>query len=153
MDQYGEELYYQHVQGPIIQEMQAPPLHQQGPREFYAERKMPNLDLIHDDDYEERVVSQQQEEPSSSTYSTQKPQASIEAAQALLSERLDDLTEKLAFIKNNIIHIQPPASSTTPTTTSRKDEDEDDDECDTTTLRTIKRYNEEEQEESIANKK
>jgi hypothetical protein len=132
MDQYGEELYYQHVQGPIIQEMQAPPPSQ--PREFYAAKTMPNIHFEEEEqenygDYEERIAPV-----------TVKPQASIEAAQALLSERLDDLTEKLAFIKNNIIHIRPPASSTAKN-------DDDDDEFDRNTLKTIKRYNPEEEQQ------
>lgn len=96
MDQYGEELYYENVQGPVIQELQAPP-----PREFYAARSMPVMNFEeNDDDYEERIVE-------SSSSHIIKPQASVEAAQTLLSNRLDDLTEKLTFIKNNIIHIQP----------------------------------------------
>lgn len=95
MDQYGEELYYEHVQGPDIQEMQAPPC------EFYAPRSMPVMDFQENyDDYEERIVE------SSSTHII-KPQESVDAAQSLLSNRLGDLTEKLAFIKNNNIHIQP----------------------------------------------
>lgn len=110
MDQYGEELYYQHMQGPVIQEMQAPP------REFYAAKTMP---LIHfeqenDEDYEERIIA------TTSTSHLIKPQASVEAAQTILSGRLDDLTEKLSFIKNNIINI-----NSTP------------DDSDTTTLHTL----------------
>lgn len=129
MDQYGEELYYQHVQGPTVQEMQPPP----PPTQFYAARSMPVMNFDDKgeeqnyDDYEERVVTV----PGPSTV---KPQASIEAAQALLSERLDDLTEKLAFIKNNIIHIQPPATQ----------EDEIDD-SDRNTLHTIKKHSEDDQ--------
>lgn len=125
MDQYGEELYYQHVQGPTVQEMQTPP-----PTQFYAARAMPviNFDEGEEehnyDEYEERVVAI----PGPST----KPQASIEAAQALLSERLDDLTEKLAFIKNNIIHIQPPKAT------------EEETDSDRNTLHTIKKHNEDE---------
>lgn len=117
MDQYGEELYYENVQGPVIQEMQAPP-----PREFYAARSMPVMNFQENyDDYEERIVE------SSSSY-TIKPQASVEAAQTLLSNHLDNLTEKLVFIKNNMIHIQPS---------------DDDDENDTNTLHTIKNKNQE----------
>ncbi|KAI8075562.1 hypothetical protein BDF21DRAFT_423173 [Thamnidium elegans] len=106
MDQYGEELYYQNIQGPIIQEMQAPP------REFYAAKTMPHIDFEqeNDQDYEERIVG-----PSSSHMI--KPQASVDAAQALLSDRLDDLTEKLSFIKNNIIHMKPTQEDDDDTTT------------------------------------
>lgn len=141
-DQYGEELYYEHVQGPIVQEMQAPPPSQ--PREFYAARTMPTMHFNPEEEeenygeYEERVVT-----VPGPSHITTKPQASIEAAQALLSERLDDLTEKLAFIKNNIIHIQPP---------STKKEQTSDDECDRNTLHTIRRHNENEEntEEEVA---
>lgn len=90
MDQYGEELYYDRVQGPVIQEMQAPP------REFYAARSMPMMNFQeNDDDYEERIVESSH---------TIKPQASVDAAQSLLSNRVGDLTEKLSFIKNSMIH-------------------------------------------------
>jgi hypothetical protein len=119
MDQYGEELYYQNVHGPIEQEMQAPP------REFYAARTMPNLCLM--DDYEERVI--EQEDPSSSSASNQIPTKSLvhdEAAQTLLNDRLGDLAEKLVFIKNNIIQIGPA-----------KPKDQDDSEFDRTTLHTL----------------
>jgi hypothetical protein len=103
MDQYGEELYYQTVHGPIEQEMQAPP--SQPPREFYAARTMPNLNLNtmeNDEDYAERLDSS-----SSSNHISTRPLVAAEAAQTLLTDRLDDLTEKLAFIKNNIIQIRP----------------------------------------------
>lgn len=106
MDQYGEELYYQNIQGPTIQEMQAPP------REFYAAKTMPqiNFEEENDQDYEERIIA------SSSSHMI-KPQASVDAAQALLSDRLDDLTEKLSFIKNNIIHMKPTQEDDDDTTT------------------------------------
>jgi hypothetical protein len=97
-------LYYQNIQGPIIQEMQAPP------REFYAAKTMPQINFgqENDEDYEERIVA-------SSSHMT-KPQASVDAAQALLSDRLDDLTEKLSFIKNNIIHTKPTQEDDDTTT-------------------------------------
>ena len=117
MDTYGQEIYHDHGQGPKIQEMQTPPSH-----EFYAARAMPTMHFEQQDEYEERVIHV----PAGPSYTT-KPQVSIEAAQALLSERLDDLTEKLAYIKNNIIHIP---ISTTKTS---------DDECDTNTLHTLNR--------------
>ncbi|GAA5794801.1 hypothetical protein EDC94DRAFT_79906 [Helicostylum pulchrum] len=105
MDQYGEELYYQNIQGPTIQEMQAPP------REFYAAKTMPqiNFEQENDEDYEERIVA-------ASSSDMIKPQASVDAAQALLSDRLDDLTEKLSFIKKNIIHMKPTQEDDDTTT-------------------------------------
>ncbi|CAO0803504.1 unnamed protein product [Mucor circinelloides] len=129
MDQYGEELYQGHVQGPIEQEMQAPP----PPREFYAARTIPNINFDNYEDYEERVVPVQQLlQPSASSSSTQqKPLVSVEAAQALLSDKLDDLTEKLAFIKNNIIHIRPQSSQ------QENDTQDVNEECDRTTLHTL----------------
>lgn len=129
MDQYGEELYQGHVQGPIEQEMQAPP----PPREFYAARTIPNINFDNYEDYEERVVPVQQLlQPSASSSSTQqKPLVSVEAAQALLSDKLDDLTEKLAFIKNNIMHIRPQSSQ------QENDAQDVNEECDRTTLHTL----------------
>ncbi|KAG2200341.1 hypothetical protein INT47_002255 [Mucor saturninus] len=93
MDQYGEELYYDHVQGPVVQEMQAPP------REFYSARSMPmiNFEQNGDDEYEERIIQ-------SSSAHTIKPQESLDAAKSLLNNRVGDLTEKLSFIKNSMIH-------------------------------------------------
>lgn len=132
MDQYGEELYQGHVQGPIEQEMQAPQP-PQPPREFYAARTIPNINFDSYEEYAERVVPVQQHlHPSSSSLTQQKPLVSVEAAQALLSDKLDDLTEKLAFIKNNIIHIRPQSSQ--PEANSTQDADE---ECDRTTLHTL----------------
>jgi hypothetical protein len=97
MDQYGEELYYdqqqQHLQGLVEQEMQAPR------KEFYAARTIPSHLMMQPSLYEQ--------EEASSSRGTTKPQYATEAAQAILSERLDDLTEKLSFIKNNIINIKP----------------------------------------------
>ncbi|CEP12845.1 hypothetical protein [Parasitella parasitica] len=106
MDQYGEELCQGHVQGPIEQEMQTPP----PPQEFYAARSIPNVEFVDDqhenhEDYEERA-DLAQTEPSSHQHQS-KPFVSIEAAQALLSNKLDDLTEKLVSIKNNIMHLRP----------------------------------------------
>ncbi|KAL9545782.1 hypothetical protein MBANPS3_006983 [Mucor bainieri] len=132
MDQYGEELYQGYVQGPIEQEMQAPP----PPREFYAARAIPNIDFDSYEDYEERAVPVQHLQPSSSSSSSsaqqQNPLVSVEAAQALLSDKLDDLTEKLAFIKNNIIHIRPQSSQQEADNTQDTDE-----EYDRTTLHTL----------------
>lgn len=122
MDQYGEELYYQNAEGPIEQEMHSPP------REFYAARTMPNVNFENDDDYEERVVEQT---PSSSSAPSTGPLVTIEAAQTLLNDRLGDLTEKLAFIKSNIIQIQPEK------TKDSNNQEQEDSEFDRTTLHTL----------------
>lgn len=132
MDQYGEELYQTHIQGPIEQEMQAPP------REFYAARTIPNINFdSHQEnyeDYEERVVTIQDLPSSSSSHQQQqaKPLVSVEAAQELLSDRLDDLTEKLAFIKNNITQIRPQSQQE-----NNQRDLQNEDEFDRTTLHTL----------------
>lgn len=133
MDQYGEELYQTHIQGPIEQEMQAPP------REFYAARTIPNINFdSHQEnyeDYEERVVTANvlpSSSPSSSQQQKTKSLVSVEAAQALLSDRLDDLTEKLAFIKNNITQIRPQ-----PQQENNQRGAQNEDEFDRTTLHTL----------------
>ncbi|KAI8647825.1 hypothetical protein BD408DRAFT_407859 [Parasitella parasitica] len=147
MDQYGEELYQGHVQGPIEQEMQAPP---PPPREFYAARTVPNIHFNeqHENyqDHEERIASiqfassskQQQQQQQQS-----KPLVSVEeAAQTLLSDKLDDLTEKLVFIKNNIMHIRPQS----PQEEGRHRKEQ---EFDRTTLHTL-RHEESEESHSIS---
>lgn len=127
MDQYGEELYQGHVQGPIEQEMQAPPSQ---PRVFYAAKTMPNISFDDYQDYEERVAPAHDMDPSSSSSQQQSsPLVSAEAAQVLLSGKLDDLTEKLAFIKNNIIQIGPQPQ--------QQERNQDEDEFDRTTLHTL----------------
>lgn len=92
-------------------------------RQFYAARTMPNIEFYEEEE-EEYII---EEEPSSS----QQPLVSVEAAQTLLSNKLDDLTEKLTFIKNNIIQIRPTT------------EEDDDENYDKTTLHTIHREDQE----------
>ncbi|KAI8333787.1 hypothetical protein EDC96DRAFT_579351 [Choanephora cucurbitarum] len=76
-DQFGEEEYVQYAHGPIVQEM-----HTQ--REFYAARTMPE---IHFDDQESL---------------SSRPLIN-EAAQNSLGHQLKDASDKLNFVKNNMI--------------------------------------------------
>lgn len=52
--------------------------------------------------------------PEEESSSSQQPIVAVEAAQTLLSNKLDDLTEKLTFIKNNIIQIRPTEEELQP---------------------------------------
>ncbi|KAI9485390.1 MAG: hypothetical protein EXX96DRAFT_645351 [Benjaminiella poitrasii] len=124
MDSYGEELYDGNIGGPHVQEM-----HSSSRREFYAAKTMPIIHFMTEE--EERVEN----ESICRNLEEQSRIVTVEAAQTLLSDRLDDLTEKLTYIKNNIIQIRP--HSTAQEGTSRINND-DDDEYDKTTLRTLK---------------
>ncbi|KAI8144376.1 hypothetical protein BJV82DRAFT_66710 [Fennellomyces sp. T-0311] len=107
MDPYGEEGYIENYDRPLSQEMQPPPQ-----KEFYAARAMPYYFVDEDQEY----LEQQDEQPEASSSSAA---VVAEQAQGLLSERLDDLTDKLVYIRQNIMDI------------NRQDEP------DTTTLKTI----------------
>ncbi|KAI7880633.1 hypothetical protein K492DRAFT_177707 [Lichtheimia hyalospora FSU 10163] len=128
MDQYGEEAYLDGHGGPIVQEMQTPPQH----KEYYAARSMPSAYLLHNeqDDNDDDQPPPKNNEASSSTSNDQV--VVVKAAQNLLSDRLEDLTDKLVYIKNNIMDI----NHLTPEEVNRS-EQEDDDQADKTTLRTL----------------
>lgn len=129
MDQYGEEAYLDGHGGPIVQEMQTPPQH----KEYYAARSMPTAYLVHteedDNDYIDDDQRPKNNEASASSSSNDQVVV-VKAAQNLLSDRLEDLTDKLVYIKNNIMDI----NNLTPEEMRRL---EDDDEVDKTTLRTL----------------
>lgn len=135
MDQYGEEAYLDGHGGPIVQEMQTPPQH----KEYYAARSMPSAYLVHtedDDDDNDYIIDQQhQQQPKNNEASSSNDQVVVvKAAQNLLSDRLEDLTDKLVYIKNNIMDI----NNLTPEEMKRlEDDDDDDDQVDRTTLRTL----------------
>ncbi|KAI9499073.1 hypothetical protein BDB00DRAFT_783662 [Zychaea mexicana] len=141
MDPYGEEGYIDSTYDrPISQEMQPPPAH----KEFYAPKTMPYYfvndenDEYHDEYHDKpRVVQQQQEyhqkqkqpeeqrQCEASSSSATHIATVAEQAQDLLSERLDDLTDKLLYIRQNMMDI------------NKKQEQEPDN----TTLHTLKYSN------------
>lgn len=91
MDQFGEEEYVDSPRNSaFVQEMQPPPAH----KEFYAPREMPYI-------VEEEFDDSEQHQDASTSAAT--------AAQNLLNERLEDLTDKLSFIKQNIMNINKSA--------------------------------------------
>lgn len=127
MDQYGEEAYLDGHGGPIVQEMQTPPQH----KEYYAARSMPSAYLVQDD-FNDDQQQQQQKNNEASSSSSNDQGVVVKAAQNLLSDRLEDLTDKLVYIKNNIMDI----NNLSPEEMKRLEQD-DDDQVDKTTLRTL----------------
>lgn len=127
MDQYGEEAYLDGHGGPIVQEMQTPPQH----KEYYAARSMPSAYLVQDD-FTDDQQQQKNNEASSSSSSSNDQGVVVKAAQNLLSDRLENLTDKLVYIKNNFMDI----NNLSPEEMKRLEQD-DDEEVDKTTLRTL----------------
>ncbi|KAI8970184.1 hypothetical protein BDF20DRAFT_889742 [Mycotypha africana] len=77
---------------------------------------------------------------------------SIEAAQLLLSDKLDDLTEKLTFIKKNIMQIPTQSKKRQQHQNGQKGniDEEEDEEFDRTTLYTLHRHDKSETESIIS---
>ncbi|KAI9321221.1 hypothetical protein BX666DRAFT_1874527 [Dichotomocladium elegans] len=80
------------------------------------------------------------------------PHDVVAAAQSLLNNRLDDLTDKLIYIKQNImdINLTPSASTSrkkTSATVALSNGNDDDDQMDRTTLHTIHNHNQQQQNE------
>ncbi|KAI8078702.1 uncharacterized protein BX664DRAFT_37429 [Halteromyces radiatus] len=94
----------------------------QNNQEFYAPRTIPFL--INDDNDDETTTTNEmpKEQPPPSS-----PTTAALAAQAILSETLEDLTEKLVYIRNNMMDI---GASSTPENHDNQD--------DTATLHTLK---------------
>ncbi|KAI8059274.1 hypothetical protein BC940DRAFT_338314 [Gongronella butleri] len=125
--------------------------------DFYAARAVPTAFLIHDQDnwMEDETVMMppvQEEEDGygyddeqNDDYDQQQQQTSMyaaaEAAQAILGERLEDLTEKLVLIRNNMMDMnKTPAGRQWRHDNGKINDDDDDDAATIHTLKTLRRH-------------